>query len=160
MKKTNPIDIKNILLFFMFLLSTTALRAQSNPVIASISPGEYNIDWELFKSTELVNIYYKYVDCSDPANGVYPEQILFKVENKTNNKIYVYWDYVLEYNNKPTNSSPDENLVQITLEANQSTEGSCDNLHKTKLGIFYRYKEHEHILTNFQLKDLSEHKLD
>ena len=101
-----------------------------------------------------------YVDCSDPANGVYPERILFKVENKTNNKIYVYWDYVLEYNNKPTNSSPDENLVQVTLEANQSIEGNCSNLHKTKLGIFYRYIEGEDVLTDFQFKNLSEHKLN
>ena len=157
---TNQIVRKNTLLFFFFLLFTAALQAQSNQVIANISPGEYSNNWELFKSTELVNIYYMYVDCSDPANGVYPEQILFKVENKTNSKIYVYWDYALEYNNKPTNSSPDENLVQVTLEANQSTEGSCDNLYKTKLGIFFRDKEHEHILTDFQFKNLSEYKLD
>ncbi|WP_321997892.1 hypothetical protein [Draconibacterium orientale] len=160
MMNSNQFFRKNTLLFFFLLLSTVALRAQSNPVIASITPGEYSTDWELFESTELVNIYYMYVDCSDPVNGVYPEQILFKVENKTNSKIYVYWDYVLEYNNKPTKSSPDENLVQVTLDANQSTEGNCANLHKTKLGIFYRYIDGEDVLTDFQFQNLSEHKLN
>ena len=160
MKNTNPRNRKNSLLLIIMLLLNITLMAQSNSALVNIKPGEYDSVWKLFESTELVNIYFKYSDCSDPVNGVYPEQILFKVENKTNNKIYVYWDYLLEYNNKPPNSSADENLVQVTLEAMQSIEGNCTNMHQTKLGIFYRYIKGQDVLTDFQFTNLSEHKLD
>jgi len=143
-----------------FMLFASDAEAQEHNVLSEIELGNYMQEWKMLKTMELADIFYKYSDCSDPSNGVYPERILFKVVNKTDNKVYVYWEYLLEYDNQPANASPNENLVQVHLEPNQSLEGNCDNLHQTKLGIFFRYKDQQTILTDFQLDDLNEYIMD
>jgi hypothetical protein len=136
------------------------LFAQTNEVIAKLVPGQYDSEWQLYRSYQLTDIFYKYSDCSNPANGFYPEYILFKVQNKTANKIYLYWEFTSEYDGIPGKPGSNENLVQVQLEANQSLEGNCGNLHDTKLGLFVRLKNQNQIITDFKLAGLKEYKLD
>jgi len=152
---------KNMLMLFIALVVGVSVYAQKNPVIEYITCGVYNNDWQLYKSLELADIYFKYSDCSDPANGFYPEYILFKVQNKTANKIQIQWDFNTEYNGIPSKSSSNENHVQVQLEANQAMEGRCRNLAESKLGLFVRLKaQSQQKLTDFNLVDLKEYKLN
>jgi hypothetical protein len=155
--------MKNLtmVLFLIAFLSVNNLFAQTNKVISMMEPGRYQKDWQLYSSHEFASIFYKYSDCSDPANGFYPEYILFKVQNKTTSKIYLHWEFASEYDGVQGKSAPDENLVQVQLEANQSLEGDCRNLAKTKLGLFVRLKDHgQKMITDFKLIDLKETKLN
>jgi len=161
MKRINNKFTKNMLMLFVALVLGVGVHAQTNSIIENITYGEYNNDWQLYKSLELADIYFKYSDCSDPANGFYPEYILFKVQNKTANKIYIHWEFNTEYDGIPSKSSSDENLVQVKLEANQAMEGRCRNLAESKLGLFVRLKEQsQQKLTDFNLADLKEYKLN
>lgn len=128
--------------------------AQNNSENGLVS-GKYSSDWELKGSWDQVDIFTKYCDCSDPANGFFPENILFKVTNKTDRRIYLYWNYSVAYGGTPTTASNDENLVQITLEPGQSLEGTCDNRHQNKLGVFVRYIGQEPVLSSLILKDIN-----
>jgi len=159
MRKENLLKRMPLLIVFLIFFITQA-EAQENEVISNLEYENYSQNWEIYESFELVDIFYRYSDCSDPVNGVYPEHLLFKVVNKTNKKIYVYWEFVLFYNNQPEQPAPDENLVQVHLGPNERLEGTCDNLHQTKLGVFFRYKEKETLLTDFQFNELNEFKLN
>lgn len=99
--------------------------------MASINIGSYSIDWQIYESLDYVDVYYRYSDCSDPANGFYPEYILFKVVNKTDKKVYVYWDYTAQYDGNQDRVGDNENLVQIFLDPNQSIKGSAQMFLKT-----------------------------
>ena len=102
----------------------------------------------------------RYSDCSDPSNGFYPEYMLFKVENKTDKKVYVYWEYTRSYDGKEERAGIDENLVQVFLDPGATAEGSCSDVFKTKLGILVRNKVHKSVLTEFDLNIINEYKLD
>jgi len=137
------------------LLIIEKVNAAQNNSESGLFSGNYSSDWELKGSLGQVDIFIKYCDCSDPENGFYPEKILFKVTNKSDRRIYLYWNYSVLYGDTPTNASKDENLVQITLEPNQSLEGTCDNMPQTKLGVFVRYIGQEPVLSSLILKDIN-----
>jgi len=149
-------------LFSFFLVLGGSIQAQKNEVLSNMELGNYPTEWKLYKSVQFIDIYYKYSDCSDPSNGFYPEYILFKVKNKTDKKIYTYWEYTANYDDKPSMASPDENLVQVKLQPNEVIEGTCANYHKTRLGIFVRLKNRQNLglLTNFDLNEIKEFKLN
>jgi hypothetical protein len=152
---------KNLLFVIFFLLvGASSMFAQQNKAVANLELGNYANDWAIYESMEFVDILYRYSDCSDPANGFYPEFILFKVVNKTKNDVYVYWEYEAEYGNVESKASPNENLVQVKLKSLESIEGNCDNFYKTKLGIFVRLKNHGDAISDFKFTELKEYKLN
>jgi hypothetical protein len=127
--------------------------AQNNSESGLLS-GNYSADWELKGSFDQVDIFTKYCDCSDPANGFFPEKILFKVTNKTGQKIYLHWNYETAYGVNPSSVAGDENLVQITLEPNQSLEGTCSN-HQARMDVFVRFIGQQPVLSSLILKDIN-----
>ncbi len=146
-------------LFFVLMILGISLFSQNNLVV-DLVPGNYSTDWELKISADQLDIYSKYSDCSDPANGFYPEQILVKVTNKTSQKIYVYWEYETAYDGVPSTSSADERLVQIQLEPNQTLEGTCHSIHEKKLGVFVRYIGQQPVLSTLTLSNMNIYNLN
>ena len=146
-----------IYLFLMCYCFLTHVNAQESEVLEKTKTGSYDSDWVLFKEDNLVKIYSKYTNCSDPANGVYPEQLLFRVENKTNRKVYVYWNWSISYNGKlVTKAESDEDLVQVTLESGEIAEGGCSNDEFFKLRIFVKdSKNNSSTLTDFAIVDFN-----
>lgn len=151
--------MKKLKLVMMLLFFGLGLHAQNN-LVEALQAGNYSNDWELAETFEQVDIYMKYSDCSDPSNGFYPEQMLFKVTNKTNDRIYLYWEYETMYGDIPSTSSADERLVQIQLEPNQTIEGSCNTIHEYKLGVFVRYIGQEPVLSSLFLRNINIYKLN
>jgi hypothetical protein len=151
--------MKMIKLLVPILLFSWSLFSQNN-LVADLVPGNYTNDWELSQSFEKVDIFTKYSDCSDPTNGFYPEQLLIKVTNKTNQKVYLYWEYETAYDGVTSSSSTDERLVQIQLEPKQTIEGSCKNLHENRLGVFVRYIGKQPVLNSLILSNINIYKLN
>ena len=150
---------KSFLLIMLMLFFGSAIFAQTNKVLSELELGSYSHEWQMYESLEMVDIYYKYSDCSDAANDFYPEFILFRVVNKTKNEVYVYWNYTVSQNDQLVLSSPNENLVQVFLNPNQTVEGTCGEVWKTKLGILVREKKLNSKLTDFNLNKINEFKL-
>jgi len=143
----------------MVFFQSFNLFAQLN-IDQKVTKVEYTSDWVIYQSMELVNIYYKYSDCSDAANGFYPEYVLFKVENKTNEQVYVYWNYSVSINNEIVENSSHENLVQVFLAPNEIKEGECKNVWENKLGVIVGDKKSGKELSGFNLNDIKEFKLN
>ena len=151
--------MKKLKLIISLLLVGFGVFGQNN-LVADLIPGNYSSDWELKVSAEKIDIFTKYADCSDPSNGFYPEQVLFKVINKTDQNIYVYWEYETAYDGVPSTSSADERLVQIQLEPTQTLEGACNTIHETKLGVFVRYIGQQPVLSSLILSNLNIYNLN
>lgn len=151
--------MKIIKLLIPILLFSWNLFSQNN-LVADLVPGNYTNDWELSQSFEKVDIFIKYSDCSDPANGFYPEQLLIKVTNKTNQKVYLYWEYEKAYDGIASSSSADERLVQIQLEPNQTIEGACNNIHENRLGVFVRFIGKQPVLSSLILSNINIYNLN
>lgn len=151
--------MKKFKLIISLLLVGLGVFGQNN-LIADLIPGNYSDNWELSASFDQVDIYIKYSDCSDPDTGFYPEQILFKVTNKTSDKIYLYWEYETAYDGIPSTSSVNERLVQVQLEPNQTLEGACNNIHENRLGVFVRYLGQQPILSSLILGNINVYKLN
>lgn len=149
--------MKNILFFvFCFTFQTNVIQPVSQTKISAdiFLNHQYSASWMQFTEDDKVIVQYKYSDCSDPLNGVYPEKVLFKVTNKTNSKVYVLWDYFMEYtdgNIVAPKEGSNENTVQLTLLSNESAEGSCSPAVGNKLHAFVRMKDDAN---NVVLKDL------
>lgn len=139
---------------FTFLTSVKQTFSQTKIPVDIFANHAYSANWVPFMEDDKVAVLYKYSDCSDPLNGIYPEKVLFKVTNKTNSKVYVLWDYYIEYTDgniiAPKEGS-NENTVQLTLLTNESAEGSCSATVGNKLHAFVRMKDDAN---NVVLKDL------
>ena len=97
----------------------------------------------LYRQT-LIRIFVKYSDCSDPENGIYPEYLLFKVENVTASEVHAYWEWSFAYDGRTmSKNDTDEELVKISgiedavfchkgqfLFVSKSKEGAMAAAHK------------------------------
>ena len=112
----------------------------------------------MFQETELIRISVKYSDCSDPDNGVYPESLLFKVENLSARRIHAYWEWSFDYDGINTSKNEsDEELVKITMEGFQTIEGDCydRSLNKFKIYVQDRISTQNSSLTDFSILELN-----
>ncbi len=153
---------KTSLLFagaFMLLISVQLqLFSQSSEIFNQIRNQDFQTEWSEYYQDDVIRISVKYSDCSDPANGIYPEYLLFKVENKTANRIHAYWEWSFDYDGKRmSKNESDEELVKVTLEGKESMEASCSNDENKKLRIYVqdRMRITSSALTNFAVVDLN-----
>jgi hypothetical protein len=154
-KKQFPILELAVLLFLLQGLQTIG---QETPVFEKFSNHSYHSDWVTHHETDQIRILVKYSDCSDLQNGIYPEYLLFKVENLTNKEVYAYWTWSFAYNGKTTSvEGSDENLVQVRLQPGLSSEGSCvyDEFHKLKIYVQDKNDPSMSQLTSFSINDLN-----
>lgn len=159
MKKPLRVIVGMALLLISCQLS---LMAQKANIFEHIKNHEFTDNWIVLQEDDLVRISVKYSDCSDPANGFYPEYLLFKVENKSDTRIHTYWKWNFAYNGKTASKSEsDEELVKLTLDGFKSVEGVCSHGSNDKLRLFVREREGRtnSILTDFSVTDFHVFKL-
>jgi hypothetical protein len=125
--------------FFLFSASIT-LHAQSS--------------WVNKFENEKIAVNYKKEACNDVSNGIYKENVLLQLVNKTNEKLEVTFKKELWHNGvcSNCNSNSKEHIVTVVLNPNENTSASCSE--NKQLSIFSRMlnlKKSE--LTKFEIKD-------
>ncbi len=137
--------MKSIFSAILLLLLTVSASAQTDG------------KWELFNSTDGVEIYSQEVSCY--ATNI-PDQIavLFKVVNTTGQRIKIEWDLALWYNGveHQENLADGENHYTIELDANEIKIGDCE----IPFGALYIYKDFitydtNTKLTKFELQNIT-----
>lgn len=93
-------------------------------------------DWQIYFENTQLAIYKQTVECNDVSKGIYQEKVFFKFENKTTDKVAVSFDKKTEFSSSIT--SPDQIAYTISLESNESKEGTCSLKDKT-LVTFSRF---------------------
>lgn len=154
MKKTGLLFIGA---FLLLISAQLQLFSQSSETFTQIRNQDFQSEWSVYYQDDVIRISMKYSDCSDPANGIYPEYLLFKVDNKTSNRIHAYWEWSFEYDGKKMSKNEgDEELVKVTLEGMESFEASCKNDDNKKLRIYVQDKMRitSSALTDFAVVDL------
>jgi hypothetical protein len=106
--------------------------------INSISIGQDQKDWTLYKSIQGVNISYQETNCttdSAPAQIAY----IIKVENTTGQSLSVSWDLAVWYNYERLSHdiSDGENHYTLDLNPNQTLIGDCT----APFGALYIFKD-------------------
>lgn len=138
--------MKKILTYFAFgilLILGFHSFAQTQVPVELFEQHNYTDTWQTFLVNDQIAVEYKYVDCSEPDNGIYPENLLFKVTNTSATKLYVMWDYYLVYNDGSIITSSEgsvENTVQLTLDSGTSIEGVCGPMDSNKLSVYVQDK--------------------
>lgn len=143
--------------FFTFLLFTLPLEGQKMEVLKKIQNRTYSETWDPVLQNEKIVVYAKISDCSKPSQGFHFDYLLFKVENKTNDKIYVTWDFDYSYDNQPRHEeSNDEVQVGFVIEPLKSVEASCLSKENRQLRLFVRDKNKASVreLTDFSINSL------
>ncbi len=112
--------------------------------------------WNLYKQSKGIQIYYKLTNCDDIKNGLFQNYILYKVVNTTNYNIDISWKNEVWYNNHCTScgQNKENKRVKLHLKANETIIGNCKN---SNLSLFAEYKNHPKVdkLTKFEIIDLS-----
>jgi hypothetical protein len=123
---------KYLLIFLAGLcLSTSAFAARVFPE-----------QWTLHSETEHVKIYIKSADCISKSNGSEMQNLLVRVENKTDKEVFVNFAYENTYadgTKKITiNPNDEENVVRIVVKPSAALEGVCypTELNNQMLTIF------------------------
>jgi len=144
-------------IFLLVLFFTLPVQGQKAEVLKKIQSGTYSNSWDLVMENEKIAIFTKYSDCSQPSEGFFFEYLLFKVENKTGNRVYVTWDFDYSYDNKTRDpESDDEIFVNCIVEPLTSVEASCLSNENRHLRLFVREKNKAGAsqLTNFSINSL------
>ena len=143
--------------FFTSLFFTLPLEGQKMEVLKKIQDKTYSYSWDLVLENEKIDVYAKISDCSKPNQGFHFDYLLFKVENKTNERIYVAWDFDYSYDNQPRHEeSNDEVQVGFIIEPMNSVEASCFSKQNRQLRLFVRDKNKQGVreLTDFSINSL------
>lgn len=146
----------------LFLLQGNFLFGQERALFERINNQDFQKEWTVYHEDDLVSIYVKYSDCSDPANGIYPEYLLFKVENKTTQPVKVSWNWAFSYDGRVmSNGASEEEHVTLNLPGFASEEASCGGNDSKRLRLYVQdvHLNSNSVLTTFDFMNLSVVKL-
>ena len=131
-----------ILIISLFLL-TIASVAQEN--------------WQLLRSENGIEIYYKNQMC-DPEAGFDQEKIILKVVNTTVSSKTIDWDIYMWYNGvcKTCDVETGEYHKTISLAANEQQQGGCSIYSNFDLCVFAQFTDvnytgNKQVLTKYEL---------
>ncbi|WP_211220168.1 hypothetical protein [Hugenholtzia roseola] len=115
------------------LLLTQTLSAQNTEPIVAWQP-----TWTLAQENEHVRIFYKSADCYTASYGVQMEKLLFKVENKTGETLFLQFDLEKAYSHTENREMASEKEVRLVLSPKAALEGVCypNTEAETSLSIF------------------------
>lgn len=136
-------------------LTGFSLSAQS---IVEVELGKTNNEWTLYHSESGVNFYYKHINCDDPANGLYQESIVIRIENTNNKSVDVSFNSKLWYDGAMTQDGTNpENEVNLQIAANDDIFGECGQHGVNELKIFIGFTDKEDVsrLTSFALTNIT-----
>lgn len=141
----------------LMIVNFNWVNAQEEPIeFERFISHDYSDDFELFKHMDDIDIYFKYADCGDPANGFYPEYLLFKLVNTSDQSQHVTWWWKLYYDGKlaTDNYVSDEDKVELILNPGEIVQADCK---KNTLSIFVQIYDSSKgsILTEYYLDNLA-----
>lgn len=151
-----------LVIFLVVIFFTFPAQGQEANVLNKIQNRTYSSDWEPLLENEKITVFTKYADCSQPAQGFHFEYLLFKVENKTSDKLYINWDFDYMYDHKKRHEeSDDEVSVNCVVEPMNSVEASCSSKENKHMRLFVRDKKKAGVqeLTDFSITNLNISKL-
>lgn len=112
-------------------------------------------DWQTYKTTPEVNVFYRTEQCHDEANGIHRENILLKFVNKTDKKVTVFWQLESYTNNECNTCGKDEYKFSLVLNPKASVEGNCSSVgHDLKIFVKHLDLPNHKTFTKFELGDL------
>jgi len=109
--------------------------------------------WISYDTIQNVAVFYRVDDCDDVKNGVFSQDLLFKMENLNAQNKKISFNMKLWNNGQEAQNGTDvEHQKSITLKANQSLEGSCDKNPALKVFIGFNDKDKLNLprLSHFQ----------
>ena len=131
-----------ILIISLFLLASTSV-AQEN--------------WQLLRSENGIEVYYKNQMC-EPEAGFDQEKIILKVVNTTVSSKTIDWDIYLWYNGvcKTCDVETGEYHKTISLAANEQQQGGCSIYSNFDLCVFAQFTDanytgNKQVLTKYEL---------
>lgn len=111
-------------------------------------------DWKSYFKNKEVEILYQYANCHDEVNGIHQQKVLFKYVNLTNAAVEVSFNKQSSFSDTPASSKPENNCA-LTLQAQQSKEGTCADKDK----VFFIFSRHLNMpgrkLIAFDLKNIT-----
>jgi hypothetical protein len=131
----------------MLVLGGSA-SAQDKVAVSSLQKDASTAVWHSLKTVSGVEILYQYVDCG-PV-----EYVLFKIDNKTANKVSVSWKYKHFNNGTEVALNADDANVVYPVNANSALTGIC-NGENTRLNVFVREGGHVLSVTDIELVDIT-----
>jgi uncharacterized protein YneR len=152
------ICLVELAIFLVALFYTLPAQGQETDVIKEIQNRTFSSNWEPLLENEKIIIFTKYSDCSQPSQGFHFEYLLFKVENKTSQKLYITWDFDYMYDNqKRHEESDDEISVGLVVDSFKSVESSCLSKENKQMRLFVRDGKKKGVreLTDFSITNLN-----
>lgn len=97
--------------------------------------------WSELINQEEVTITHKKIDCGLNSDGMHKEYIMLQITNNTATDINISWNMLTQYTAAKTISLPaTENLKTITIRANETVTGGCEQHWNDPLRIFLQSK--------------------
>ncbi|MCB0537298.1 MAG: hypothetical protein KDE33_07185 [Bacteroidetes bacterium] len=124
--------LKITLLFSFFLLISVAFSQTNN-----------SDDWVNIEDNKNYTITYKHSVCKSNQGFDY-DYILLKFENKTSETLALEYTLALDYGNANTEKKKDTKFYSVSIPANSSIEGTCEEFYRKNLCIF------DHSITKHQ----------
>lgn len=98
-------------------------------------------NWTELINQQAINISYKKLDCGLTANGTHKEYIVLQIANTSDASINLSWNVLTQYTTNKTITLPStENLKSITIKANETLTGGCEQHWNDPLRIFSQSK--------------------
>lgn len=109
--------------------------------------------WTIYSTNGTVKIYYRYVDCNDPTNGINKQKVVFRFENTGSKNAMVSFDRKRAYSNGK--NTDEVSHYQVKLTAGQTLEGECAT-RDNSLFIFVKHLDMQGPeLKNFELNNIT-----
>ncbi|MCW5906932.1 MAG: hypothetical protein KIS94_03665 [Chitinophagales bacterium] len=110
-------------------------------------------EWTSYYADNSVQIFYRYADCHDDANGIHQQKVLFRFVNLSAAKVELSFAKELTYTNTAANAG--DKVFKISLAPNQTAEGDCQTKDKALFAFSKFLNRQAQQLTKFELKNIS-----
>jgi hypothetical protein len=146
-------------LFFLIGISILSFWSSAQEVSKESKLDRTVRNWQSFRTENNVSIDYRFADC-DASIGYDKEVVQLKMTNNSSEKVELNYHVYLYYNGIcKTCDFPQEYVYSVTLEPNQTIEGSCGLEYDSRITYFSRfidasYKGNQQ-LTGFDLHGLT-----
>ena len=118
----------------------------------------FSDDWDLMQQKDEVSVYAKVVQCIDSANGLFYNNLIFKVKNRGENTVHVEWLPMKWLDGKPVQLRGNESSQRLYLDLGPGEEvvGECGRSELCEYQSFMD-KPDVPVLTNYKVSDLKVH---
>ena len=146
-----------LFLLFICLNSNSQVQVTTTLITCNNENQSNPNNWVSYLDNQEFKIEFRFADC-DLSSGYDFEAVLFKVTNKTAQKLYFNWQNTMYYAGTcRTCDFPEEYEQMLSVGPNEVLEGDCGNVSGNNLKMFSRFNDQNYTsgdpLTAFQLDD-------